>query len=90
MTCYNRLKGEITMHIDLPQDLIERVQQHVAVLSGASEADVIRKALDSLDWQDGERQAIQEGIVAMNEGRVQDFEQFDREFRQEHGIASDA
>ena len=78
------------MNIDLPQDLIERVQQHVAILPGANEADVIRKALDSLDWQDGERQAIQEGIVAMNEGRVQDFEQFDREFRQEHGIASDA
>ncbi|MDC0934747.1 hypothetical protein OAS39_00570 [Pirellulales bacterium] len=78
------------MHIDLPQDLIERVQQRVAVLSGASEADVIRQALDSLDWQDGERQAIQEGIVAMNEGRVQGFEKFDREFRQEHGIAPDA
>ena len=78
------------MHIDLPQDLIERVQQHVAILQGANEADVIRKALDSLDWQNGERQAIQEGIVAMNEGRVQDFEQFDREFRQEHGIAPDA
>ena len=78
------------MNIDLPQDLIERVQQHVAILPGANEADVIRKALDSLDWQDGERQAIQEGIVAMKEGRVQDFEQFDREFRQEHGIASDA
>ena len=90
MICYNRLKGEITMNIDLPQDLIERVQQHVAILPGANEADVIRKALDSLDWQDGERQAIQEGIVAMKEGRVQDFEQFDREFRQEHGIASDA
>ena len=78
------------MHIDLPQDLIERVQQHVAFLSGANEADVIRKALDSLDWQNSERQAIQEGIVAMNEGLVQDFEQFDREFRQAHGIATDA
>jgi len=50
---------------------------------------VIRKALDSLDWQDAERQALQEGIDAMQEGRAQDFEAFDREFRQEQGLPSD-
>ena len=78
------------MQIDLPQDIIERVQQRAAISQGATEADVIRKALDSLDWQDNERQAIQEGIDAMNEGRVQDFDEFDHEFRQKNGIAPDA
>jgi len=78
------------MQIDLPQDLVKRVRQRIAILQGTTEADVIRKALDSLDWQEGERHAIQEGIDAMNEGRVQDFDEFDREFRQEHGMAPDA
>jgi predicted transcriptional regulator len=75
------------MHIELPQDLIQRVQQRVAVRQGTTEADVIRQALDALDWHDRERIAIQEGLDAMNEGRVQDFDEFDREFRQKNGIA---
>jgi predicted transcriptional regulator len=75
------------MHIELPQDLIQRVQQRAAVRQGTTEADVIRQALDALDWHDRERIAIQEGLDAMNEGRVQDFDEFDREFRQQNGIA---
>jgi hypothetical protein len=37
--------------------------------------------LDSSDWQDQERQAIQEGIDAWRAGDTQDFDQFDAEFR---------
>ena len=78
------------MQINLPDDLTQRVKQRAAVTAGVSEVDVIRKGLDALDWQDSERVAIAEGIDAMNEGRVQDFDEFDREFRAKNGIASDA
>ncbi len=76
------------MQIELPDEIVRRVKQRAA--AGVSEAEVIRKGLDALDFQDNERAAIQEGIDAMNEGRVQDFEQFNREFREKNGIASDA
>ncbi len=78
------------MQIDLPQELFERVQQRAIALPGITEADVIRKALDSLDRSDQERQAIQEGIDAWRAGDVQEFDAFDREFRAKNGISADA
>lgn len=77
------------MHIELPQDVIERVQKRAAARAGATEVDVIRQALDSLDWHDQERAAIQEGIDAWRAGNVQDFDVFDAEFRAQHGIRAD-
>jgi len=74
------------MHIDLPQDILERVQKRAAIDNLESAAAVIRKALDSLDWQDKERQAIQHGIEAWRAGDTQDLDQFDAEFRAENGI----
>ncbi len=78
------------MQIHLPQDLFERVQQRTIAVSGVTEADVIRKALDLLDRSDLERQAIQEGIDAWRAGDVQEFDAFDREFRAKNGISADA
>jgi hypothetical protein len=69
------------MHLDLPQDIIERVRRRTAEATGQTEADVIRRALDSLDRQEGERIAIQQGIDAWRHGQVRDFGDFDREFR---------
>ncbi|MFV2070276.1 MAG: hypothetical protein ACC645_25190 [Pirellulales bacterium] len=66
---------------------IDRVQQRAAAAKGATEADVIRKALD---WLDRERHAIQEGIDAWRSGDVQDFDEFDRDFRAKNGISADA
>ncbi len=77
------------MQIELPQDLIDRVQQRT-VVPGVTNADVIRRALDSLDRSDQERQAIQEGIDAWRAGDVQEFDEFDREFRAKNGISADA
>jgi Arc/MetJ-type ribon-helix-helix transcriptional regulator len=74
------------MQIDLPQDVVERVQKRAAAGNGATEAEVIRRALDSLDWQDQERQAIQEGIDAWRAGDAQDLDAFDAEFRARNGI----
>ena len=78
------------MHLDLPQDIIDRVQQRAAAGNGATEADVIRQALDSLDNRDDERKAIQEGIDAWRAGDLQDFAEFEREFRTHNDIPADA
>lgn len=78
------------MKLELPNDLVARVQQRVSLDPGSSEADVIRRALDSLDWSDQETQAILEGIDAWKAGDTQKFEEFDREFRAKNGIAQDA
>jgi len=78
------------MQVELPQDIIERVQKRAAAGYGATEADVIRQALDSLDWQDQERQAIQEGIDAWRAGDTQELDDFDAEFRTKNGIQTRA
>lgn len=77
------------MHLELPQDLIDRVHQRAAASDGATDADVIRRALDSLDWQDQERRAILEGIEAWRNGDVQEFAEFDREFRAKNQIPAE-
>jgi Arc/MetJ-type ribon-helix-helix transcriptional regulator len=74
------------MQIDLPSDIVQRLQLRVGTAAGSNEAEVIRNALDSLDWQDQERQAIQVGIDAWHAGDVQDFEKFDADFRTRNGI----
>jgi predicted transcriptional regulator len=74
------------VQIELPADIIERVKKRAASSEGSTEADVIRKALDSLDWQDQEREAIQEGIDAWRAGDVQEADEFDAEFRLKNGI----
>lgn len=40
------------MHIDLPEELLERVRKRSAKHEGVSEADIIKDALDLLDWAD--------------------------------------
>ena len=72
------------MQINIPQDLFDRLRVRASINDGDTEADVIRQALDSLEGQDAERTAIQEGINAMRDGRTQTI---DREFRYEHDIA---
>jgi predicted transcriptional regulator len=78
------------MHLELPQELIDRVQQRTAATAGTTEADVIRQALDSLDWYDQERLAIEEGIDAWRAGDVRGLAEFDRVFRAKNGIPADA
>jgi predicted transcriptional regulator len=74
------------MHLELPQDLIDRVQQRAAASGDVTDADVIRQALDSLEWQERERQAIQEGVDAWRRGDVQEFADFDKDFRAKNQI----
>jgi len=78
------------MHIELPDDIFNRLRERVALVPGVSEADVIREALDHLDWQDAERAAVQAGLDAMHAGRVRPFEDFDKDFLSRNRIAADA
>ena len=80
----------ISMKIQLPQDIIDRVQQRTSAGEGLSEADVIRQALDLLDKADQERQAILDGIDAWQSGDKKAFERFDREFRAKNNIPADS
>ena len=67
------------MQINLPQDLHDRIFAWTAAMPGCTEADVIRKALDALDWSEQERQAIQEGIDAWRAAELQSFDKLDRD-----------
>lgn len=73
------------MQIEIPHDLFQRIQQRVGPQRDPIE--VIRMALDHLDFQDRELAAIQEGIEAAERGEVQSLEDFDREFRERNGLA---
>jgi hypothetical protein len=46
----------------------------------------VEQYIHSLVLRDRERIAIEEGIASMKDGRVQDFDNFDRDFRQKHSI----
>lgn len=78
------------MNLNIPDDLTDRIRKRASASLGVTEVDVIRKALDSLDWHDSERVAMQEGIDALQEGRMRAFDAFDRDFRQQHNIAPEA
>lgn len=62
------------------------VQDQATAAGFANVEQYIQALLD----RDRERLAIQEGIDAVDEGRVQDLDEFDREFREKNGIAQDA
>ena len=67
------------MEITLPDDA-----EHQSVAAGFAS---VEQYVHSLVLRDRERLAIEEGIAAMKEGKVQDFGDFDREFRERHGLA---
>jgi hypothetical protein len=75
------------MQIDVPQDIAERLQARARLEKLESEVEAIRKALDVLDWHDREWRAIEEGIEAWRSGDVQDFDDFNSEFRARNGIS---
>jgi hypothetical protein len=65
----------------------EQVVRDQALAAGfASVSLYVQNLLD----QDAERLAIQEGIDALEAGRVSDFDDFDREFRARNDIPADA
>lgn len=76
------------MHIDLPTDLLQRVEKLAA--DGEDVSAVIAKGIERLEWEAREVAAVQEGIDAYERGESEPLEDFDRRFREEHGITPDA
>ena len=69
------------MQIEIPDDF--NVQAQAAAAGFASVDEYVAMLLE----RDAERVAISEGLQAMKEGRMRPFDEFDREFRQRHGLA---
>ena len=64
----------------------EQLVRDQALAAGFACAELyVKKLLE----RDAERTAIQEGIDALQAGRVTDFDDFDREFRLRNGIPAD-
>ncbi len=74
------------MNPSLPADLTSSIQALLATGRYASEEDVLRHALRSLQQREDDLAAIREGLADMEAGRTRTVEEFDREFRQRHGI----
>ena len=46
----------------------------------------VEQYVHSLVLRDRERLAIEEGLAALNDSRVRDFDEFDGDFRKKHSI----
>lgn len=57
--------------------------QSLAIAAGFANVD---EYVFNLIERDKDRMAIREGLDAMRDGRMRPFEEFDAEFRKEHGI----
>jgi predicted transcriptional regulator len=70
------------MQIDIPSELLKRLQQR-----SSDPLEAIREALDSLDARDRELAAIQAGLESADSGNVKPLHVFDQDFRARNGIA---
>lgn len=76
------------MQIDLPSNLIDQAKSLAG--EGEDTAAVFAEALKTLAWERQQVAAVQEGIDAYKRGDYEPLEDFDRRFREEHGIRPDA
>jgi Arc/MetJ-type ribon-helix-helix transcriptional regulator len=70
----------------MPPDIRTRVQAFVDAGRYPSGADVVRAALDALEMQSSDLEAIQAGIDDMHAGRNRPFDEFAAEFESRKGI----
>lgn len=75
------------MLYQLSSDIQQRIQTRLQNATNTNRDDILRRALDALDWQDGERVAIQEGIDDMEAGNMRPLREFDEEFRAKKNIS---
>lgn len=70
----------------LPADVYSTIQALLATGRYASEEDVLRRALQSLQQRDEDLEAILAGIADLSAGRTRSLDEFDQEFRIRNGI----
>lgn len=73
-------------NLSIPSDLDSRVQALVEAGKYASGADVVRAALDALEMQSADLEAIEAGVADVNAGRCRPFAEFAAEFEASKGI----
>lgn len=72
------------MQIDLPDSVIAEATRMAAAGAGENAAAVIAFAIEKMN---ADSMAIQEGIDAYKAGDFEPLEDFDRRYREKHGIA---
>jgi Arc/MetJ-type ribon-helix-helix transcriptional regulator len=75
-----------TSTLSIPPELGTRVQAFVDAGIYASGADVVRAALDALELQRTDIEAIQGGFNDVQEGRSRPFDEFIADFEHRKGI----
>jgi predicted transcriptional regulator len=75
------------MPYQLPPDIDQRVQSHIALGLYQTPAEVLNEALDALDLRNEDIASIQRGIEDERAGRLTSLEEFDKEMRARYGFA---
>jgi putative addiction module CopG family antidote len=76
------------MTYQLPPDLDQRVQSQIALGIYHTPAEVINDALDALERQNSDLEAIRRGIEDERAGRLTPLPEFDKQIRAEFGLSS--
>ena len=74
------------MTYDLPSDIAQQVQAHIATGEYVSPEEVLRDAMAALADRRDSRAAIQAGIEDMEAGRVRPLDEVDSELRAKYKI----
>lgn len=77
------------MTLQVSADIEHRINLRLHTQSGITVDDVLRDALDALEFQEQEIVAIQEGLDDLEAGRLIPLREFDRMFREKHNIKID-
>jgi predicted transcriptional regulator len=76
------------MTYQLPPDLDQRVQSQIALGIYQTPAELLNDALDALERQNSDLEAIRRGIEDEKAGRLTPLHQFDQRIRAEFGFTS--
>ncbi len=79
---------ELTMPYQLPPDIDQRVQSQLALGIYQTPTEVLNEALDALERQNADIEAIRAGIEDEKAGRLRSLEEVDRDMRERYGLSS--
>jgi predicted transcriptional regulator len=76
------------MPYQLPPDIDQRVQSQLALGIYQTPTEVLNEALDALERQNADIEAIRAGIEDEKAGRLRSLEEVDRDMRERYGLSS--
>jgi predicted transcriptional regulator len=80
---------ELRMTLQVSADIEQRINMRLHIQSGVTVDDVLRDALDALDFQEQEIAAIREGLDDVEAGRLVPLREYEREFRDRRNVSQD-